>query len=102
MAGIVVLSSVTSAISALARASSLFFLASPISLEAALRRACASSDARIAVRRVSSIANSDEDCGASPRRFKAASKASGLSRIDLMSCMAGVLSKRGPEYPERR
>ena len=84
----VVLSSATSAISALARASSFAFLASPISFDAALRRACICSDLRIAARRVSSIASSDADNGSSPRRFKAASKACGLSRIDLMSCMA--------------
>ena len=86
----VVLSSATSAISLLARASSLAFLASPISFEAALRRACACSDARIAARRFSSIASSDADSGASPRRFSPASKAWGLSRIDLMSCMAAI------------
>jgi hypothetical protein len=73
----------------LARASSLAFLASPISFEAALRRACACSDARIAARRFSSIASSPAANGASPRRFSLASKTRGLSRIDLMSCMGG-------------
>ena len=55
----VVLSSATSAISFAARASSFAFLASPISFDAALRRACACSDFRIAARRFSSIASSD-------------------------------------------
>src|SRR4051812_2789206 len=87
----VVLSSATSAISFAARASSFVFLASPISFEAALRRACACSEARIAARRVSSIASSDADKGFRPRRARPASKACGLSRIDLMSCMAEVL-----------
>jgi hypothetical protein len=32
-------------------------------------------------------ARSDADIGVSPRRFSAASKACGLSRIDLMWCM---------------
>jgi hypothetical protein len=83
----VVLSSATSAIRALARASSFAFLASPISFDAALRRACFCSDLRIAARRRSSIASSDADSGSSPRRFRPASKALALSRIDLMSCM---------------
>jgi hypothetical protein len=81
------LSSATSAISFEARASSFAFLASPISFDTELRRAWACSDAMIAARRFSSIASSDEDNGSSPRRFSAASKASGLSRIHLMSCM---------------
>ena len=51
----VVLSSATSAISVAARASSLAFLASPISFEAELRRACACSDFRIAAISVFSL-----------------------------------------------
>src|SRR5664279_223688 len=38
---------------------------------------------------------SDFASGASPRRFSAASKTSGLSRIDLMSCMGKVLNHAG-------
>ena len=55
-AGICSFSVATSAISAAAAASSLAFLAAPISLEAALRRACAASAFWIAARRCSSSA----------------------------------------------
>ena len=72
-----------------ARASSLLFFASPISFEAALRRACAASAVWIAARRRSSSAISrSRFTAASPRRASPRSKASGLSRIHLMSCMA--------------
>ena len=82
----VVLSSATSAISALARASSFAFLASPISFEAALRRACACSDLRIAARRFSSIASSDGDNGSSPRRFRRGVESAGVvaDRFDVV------------------
>jgi hypothetical protein len=65
----------------------LLFLAAPISRDAALRRASAASDAWIAARRRSSIPISRFASPESPRRFSAASKASGLSRIHLMSCI---------------
>jgi hypothetical protein len=52
-----------------------------------LRRASAASDAWIAARRRSSMPISRFASPESPRRFSAASKASGLSRIHLMSCI---------------
>jgi len=47
----------------------------------------------IAARRRSSIASSEADTGESPRRASPASNAAGLSRIDLMSCMASPEAK---------
>src|SRR3569832_1664042 len=85
--GIVVLSLATSSINAAARASSLVFLASPISLEAALRHTRTNSEDWIAARRRSSMARSCDDNSTRPRRASPASKPCGLSRIDLMSCM---------------
>src|SRR5207302_5950329 len=86
--GIDVLSSPTSASRLWARASSFVFLASPISLEAALRRACAVSRRWIAARRASSSARSSRAVGGSPRRLSARSNSSGCSRMNLMSCIA--------------
>ena len=92
-AGSVAFSSVTSAISFCAAASSFFALASPISFDAAFRRACACSDFRIAARRRSSIASrfADENClldsASSGRRFSACRTRPRCSRIHLMSCM---------------
>ncbi len=80
-------SAATSAIRSLALASSLFFFASPISFDAALRRACAPSAFWMAARRVSSSAINRCACGGSPRRAKPRSKASGFSRMKRISCM---------------
>ena len=85
----------TSAISACAAsASSLLFLASPISFEAALRRACAASSFWIAVRRA--LVERDQPLpprGASPRRASARSKASGVF-ADPLDVVHGRLSRR--------
>ena len=86
-AGISDLSRATSAISACAAASSLLFFAAPISFDAALRRASAASAFWMAARRRSSISISRFASPLSPRRASPRSKASGLSRIHLMSCM---------------
>ena len=77
-----------------ARASSLAFLASPNSFEAELRRACACSDSKIAARRFSSIASSDGRQRFKPPPFQRGVEVCGLSRIDLMSCMAGIIAGR--------
>ncbi len=78
-------SAATSAISALALASSFAALAAPISFDAALRRACASCSLVTWPRRASSSAISSADNGASPRFLSPASNAAGLSLIHLMS-----------------
>src|SRR5205807_2101030 len=88
IAGVVSLSAATSAMSSAAFFSFLIFLASPISFEAALRRAWAVSSSRIFLRRASSKAISRFASGASPRRASARSKASGCSRMKRMSCMS--------------
>jgi hypothetical protein len=77
----------TSPISASARASSFAFLASPISFDAALRRSCNPCSSAISPRRFSSSATRPSAWGSSPRLSSALSKASGLSRIQRMSCM---------------
>src|SRR5262249_44343729 len=86
-AGISAFRRATSARSARAAASSLLFLAAPISREAALRRASAASAFWMAARRRSSISISRFASPASPRRASPRSKASGLSRIHLISCI---------------
>ena len=58
--------------------SSLAFFASPISFDAAFRRACAVSAAWIAARRFSSSAISRSACGSSPRRAKRAVESLGI------------------------
>ena len=80
-------SAATSAKSPFALSSSFAFFASPISFDAAFRRACAASAAWIAVRRFSSSAISRCACGSSPRRANPRSKAAGFSRMKRMSCM---------------
>jgi hypothetical protein len=60
----------------------------PTSLDAALRSASAASAAWMQARRASSRARISDDMGASPRRARAVSKASGASRMARMSCMA--------------
>ena len=77
-------------------ASSFAFLAPPISLDAALRRACASCSCvttlrRVSSRAISSAANFTSPPGSSPRFLNPASNASAFSRIHLMSNTA-VLS----------
>src|SRR5262249_23948845 len=83
--------------SACAAASSLLFFAAPISRAAALRRASAASAFWMAARRRLSISISRFASGGSPRRASPRSKASGLSRIHLMSCIcSGLAENRRP------
>ena len=96
----------TSAISRLAVASSFCALALPISLDAVLRRPCASSSFRIWARRASSRAMTSATVAPAsaseiPRLPSACARASGLSRIHLMSSMAGafVSKRRGGPLP---
>src|SRR5262249_31212051 len=63
------------------------FFAAPISRDAALRQASAASAFWMAARRRSSISISRFASSGSPRRASPWSKASGLSRIHLMSCI---------------
>ena len=83
----------TSAFSASAFAMSLAAMAAPISLDAALRRICASCTAVTWSRRRLSRARIAEDCASAPRRDSARSSISGLSRIQRMSSMAGLDAK---------
>src|SRR5262249_59790835 len=92
-----VLSWVSSVINVLAFASSFGCLASPCSLEAVFRRACACSNLVIAARRFRSSAMSFLDRGCNPRRFSPRSKEPGCSQIHLMSYMAGFLSRSRQE-----
>ncbi len=99
-------SAATSAISAFALASSLAALAAPISLDAALRRACASCSFVTWVRRASSSAISSADNGASPRFLSPASNAAGLSLIHLISNTSAFQFSAArsvpPSWPRRR
>src|ERR1022692_327765 len=88
-----VLASATLAISSATRVSSFAFFASPISFDAELRVACQLSCPRIIARRLASIDIRCCDNGSSPRRFRPLSKASGCSRIHLMSYMAALLAR---------
>ena len=100
------LSAATSAISAFALASSLAALAAPISLDAELRRACASCSFVTWVRRASSSAISSADNGARPRFLSPASNAAGLSLIHLISNTSAFQSRllglSQPSWPRRR
>ncbi len=87
-----VFSSATSAISFAAVASSFCALALPISFDAALRRACASSSPTICARRASSLAITSStvaraSADETPRFVSASARTSGLSRIHLISSM---------------
>src|SRR5262245_55502300 len=89
----------TSAISLSASALSFLALAWPISLDAALRRACACSSLAMALRRRSSMLRSvlisaSSSAAGMPRRRSPRANSSAFSRIHLMSCMALVLRGR--------
>ena len=85
--GIFAFTSATSERKSSAATVSLRAIATPICFEAALRRSWARSSAWIAARRFSSSVISDSARGGRPRRRMPSSKASGLSRIALISCM---------------
>ena len=85
--GIVAFNPATSARKSSAATVSLRAIATPICFEAALRRSCARCNSVIAARRFSSSVISDSAHGGRPRRRMPSSKASGLSRIALISCM---------------
>src|SRR5271166_937950 len=89
--GSTALTPATSARKSAAATSSLRAMARPICFEAALRRSCARSSSRIAARRRSSSAMRVPAAGGRPRLASPASKASGSSRIALMSCMGNHL-----------
>ena len=99
------MSSATSAISFSAVASSFWALALPISFDAALRRACASSSVRICARRASSRAITSStvaraSAADAPRLASASARTCGLSRIHLMSSMGdGLHSGRRGRRP---
>ena len=85
----------TSAFSASARETFFSRIARPMSFDAALRRSCAVCRAWIAVRRASSRPSRCDANGARPRRRRPSSKASGVSRMALMSNMGAACRPSG-------
>ena len=94
IAGISSLSAATSAFSASAASLSPLPMAAPISLDASLRRDCATCTCVVTARRSSSSAIRLVACAGNPRRAKPASKASGFSRIRRISCMGRAMPAR--------